>query len=313
MPFSTITGTGFHQPERVVTNDDLAKLVNTDDAWIRRRTGIRTRRIAAADEQVSDLAAPAARMAMRSAGLPSDAIDMVIVATCSARDRCPSTAAEVAGRLGLTNAVCFDINNACAGFSTALNVAENSIRADQSRHALVIGAEKMSDVTDWSDRSSCILLGDGAGAVIVSPGERRGIHPAEWGTDPRLRDNVTIRGSWEADFTQNGASVFRWATSMMASTARKAVARAGLDIENIGAFIAHQANLRIIEPIVDDLGLGHALIARDVVESGNTSAASIPLALSKLSHSGELPAGVPTLLLSFGGGLSWSSQVILSP
>jgi 3-oxoacyl-[acyl-carrier-protein] synthase-3 len=313
MPSSAITGTGYHQPERVLTNDDLARLVETNDEWIQRRTGIRERRIAAPEEQVADLAVPAGRMALTSAGLAPEELDMVIVATCSARDRCPSTASETAGRIGATSAVCFDVNNACAGFSTALGIADAAVQAGQARNALVIGAEKLSDVTDWTDRSSCILLGDGAGAAVVSAGEAPGVFPTVWGTDTSKRDSVTIRGAWDATFTQSGPEVFRWATTAMVGVAREAVERAGLGMDDVGALVTHQANLRIIEPLAERIGLGHAIVARDVIHSGNTSAASVPLALAKLSHAGEIPSGTPTLLLAFGGGLSWAAQVVLAP
>ncbi len=209
--------------------------------------------------------------------------------------------------------MCFDVNNGCAGFSTSLGLADGAIRLGQAHNVLVIGAEKMSDVVNWDDRSSCILLGDGAGALVVSASGLRGVFPTVWGTDVTRRDRVTIRGAWNATFAQSGPEVFRWATSEMVAVAHEAVGRAGMEMSEIGALVTHQANLRIIEPLVEKIGLGHAVIARDVMYSGNTSAASVPLALAKLLDGAEIEEGTPTLLLTFGGGLSWAAQVVLAP
>jgi 3-oxoacyl-[acyl-carrier-protein] synthase-3 len=313
MPGTRIAAVGHHQPEHVLTNDDLARMVETDDAWIRRRTGIVTRRIART-ESVTDMASAAAGKALAAAGLAPTDVDMVVVATCTAIERCPNTATRVAGRLGIPAAVGFELNNACAGFCTALATADHAVQAGAARHALVIGAEKMSDVTDWTDRSSCILLGDGAGAVIVSGGgEGDGIGPVVWGSDPTGGDAVLIDGGWHPRFHQDGRAVYRWATTAMAPLAVEACRRAGIVPADLGAIVTHQANLRIIEAVVRQLGADRAVVARDVVESGNTSAASIPLALAKLVERGEVPSGAPTLLLGFGGGLSWAAQVVAFP
>jgi 3-oxoacyl-[acyl-carrier-protein] synthase-3 len=320
-----IAALGHYQPEHVLTNDDLATMVDTNDEWIRRRTGIVTRRIAR-EESVTDLAAAAAAKALAASGVAPADIGLVTVATCSARDRCPSTAAEVAGRLGIPDAVAYDLNNGCAGFTTALATADHAVRAGAARHALVIGAEKMSDVTDWTDRGSCVLLGDGAGAAVVSaaagadgtgaagePAGRPGIGPVVWGSDPGRAEAVRLRGAWQPRFAQDGQTVFRWATTELAPLAREACARAGLTPADLGGIVTHQANLRIIEALADRVNAPQAVIARDVVESGNTSAASIPLALSKLVEAGQLPSGAPVLLFAFGGGLSWAGQVVTAP
>jgi 3-oxoacyl-[acyl-carrier-protein] synthase-3 len=312
---SRITALGHYQPSRVLTNLDLEDLVETNDAWIRQRTGIATRRIAAEEETVADMAAEAAAKALAAAGLEPSDIGLVTVATCSNRDRCPSTAAQVAARLGIPSAVCFDLNNGCAGFCTALATADHTLRAGAAKHALVIGAEKMSDVLDWTDRSTCILLGDGAGAAVLSATENEGgIGPVVWGSDPSRGDAVRLMGSWQPRFAQEGQSVFRWATSELPAMAREACARAGLTPADLGGVVTHQANLRIIESLTRHLGLPEdVVIARDVVDSGNTSAASVPLALSKLVESGQLPSGAPVLLFAFGGGLSWAGQVVTCP
>ncbi|MER6304562.1 beta-ketoacyl-ACP synthase III [Streptomyces sp. NPDC001657] len=314
MPGSRITAMGHYQPRRVLTNDDLAALVDTSDEWIRRRTGIATRRIAAPDESVTDLAATAAGKALAASGLEPSDIGLITVATCTAIDRCPSIAAQVAARLGLPSPVAFDLNNGCAGFCTALACADHTLRAGAARHALVIGAEKMSDVTDWTDRRSCVLLGDGAGAAVLSATGTAGIGPVVWGSDPSRGDAVRLVDDWHPHFAQEGQTVFRWATGELPAIARDACARAGLALTDLAGVVTHQANLRIIDAVIRQLDLPEStVVAHDVVESGNTSAASVPLALSKLTERGELSPGAPVLLLAFGGGLSWAGQVVTCP
>lgn len=318
MTASRIAALGHHQPHRVLTNDDLAAMVDTSDAWIRQRTGIATRHIAGEDETVADMAVAAAGKALAAAGLDPSEIDLVVVATSSAMDRSPSTAAQVAARLGMTAPASYDLNNACAGFTTALAAADHSVRAGAARHALVIGAEKMSDLTDWSDRSTCVLLGDGAGAAVVSAtdaaaGTLPGVGPVVWGSDPTRADAVRLAGAWQPRFAQDGQAVFRWATTTLAPIAEEACRRAGVAAGELGGIVTHQANLRIIEAVVRELGAPQAVVARDVVDSGNTSAASVPLAFSKLVERGELTPGAPVLLLGFGGGLSWAGQVVGCP
>ncbi|MEU0594658.1 MULTISPECIES: beta-ketoacyl-ACP synthase III [Streptomyces] len=316
MPGNRIAAMGHHQPSRVLSNADLEQMVETSDDWIRRRTGIATRRIAGEDESVTDMAAAAAAKALAASGLAPAEIGFVTVATCSAMDRCPSIAAQVAARLGIPSAVCFDLNNGCAGFTTALAGADHALRAGAARHALVVGAEKMSDVTDWSDRRTCVLLADGAGAAVISPTEAGddGIGPVVWGSDPTRGDAVRLRDSWQPKFTQEGQTVFRWATTELPAFVEDACRRAGIATTDLTAVVTHQANLRIIEALTRRLALrDDVVIARDVVDSGNTSAASVPLALSKLVERGEVPAGAPVLLFSFGGGLSWAGQVVACP
>ncbi|MET9296496.1 beta-ketoacyl-ACP synthase III [Streptomyces sp. NPDC003077] len=342
MPGARITALGHYQPSRVLTNDDLARMVETSDDWIRRRTGIATRRIADEAESVTDMAAAAAEKALAASGLDPRDIGLVTVATCSAVDRCPSIAAQVAGRLGLPSPVAFDLNNGCAGFCTALATADHALRAGAARHALVIGAEKMSDVTDWTDRSTCVLLADGAGAAVLSASESdgvgsgadgigfgadgigsgtegnsfgtAGIGPVVWGSDPSRGDYVRLVDEWQPRFTQEGQAVYRWATAELPGLAREACRRAGIEPGELAGVVTHQANLRLIEAVLRQLDLPEdVVIAQDVVESGNTSAASVPLALSKLVERGELPSGGKVLLLSFGGGMSWAGQVVECP
>jgi 3-oxoacyl-[acyl-carrier-protein] synthase-3 len=312
---SRIVSLGHYQPSRVLTNDDLAQMVDTNDAWIQDRVGIQTRRIAAPEETVADMAAFAAEKALAASGLGSTDIDMVAVATCSSVDRCPNVATRVANKLGIHAPAAFDINTACSGFSYALGTVDHAIRAGAARNALVIGAEKLSDLTDWTDRSTAILFGDGAGAAVVSgvPGdEPGGIGPVVWGSAPEKGDTLKIEG-WRPYIVQEGQAVFRWATTALAPFATQACERAGVDPADIAAFVAHQANVRIIDGIAKRLNLPNAVVARDIVESGNTSAASVPLALSKLVERREVPSGAPVLLFGFGGGLTYAGQVVRCP
>ncbi|MFI5532525.1 beta-ketoacyl-ACP synthase III [Kitasatospora sp. NPDC051853] len=314
MTASRIVALGHYQPPKVLSNDDLATLVDTDDEWIRSRVGIRTRHIAE-DETLVDLATGAAQKALANSGLMPDQIDLVVVATCTATERSPYTAAAVAARLGVKSPAAYDINTVCSGFSYALATADHAIRAGSATRALVIGAERMSDTIDWSDRTTCVIFADGAGAAVLEavPDERAGIGPVLWGTEPDKGDAVVITG-WDPTISQQGQTVFRWATTQLAPLARQACAKAGLEPSELRGFVAHQANLRIIDAIAAKLGLAEdAVVARDVVESGNTSAASIPLALSKLVERGELRSGDPVLLFGFGGGLAYAGQVVRCP
>ncbi|MBC2865344.1 beta-ketoacyl-ACP synthase III [Streptomyces mexicanus] len=312
---SRITAVGHYQPAKVLTNEDLASLVDTSDEWITSRVGIRTRHIAGADEPVDELAAHAAAKALAAAGLAPADIDLVLVATCTALDRSPNTAARVAARLGVPGPAAMDVNVVCAGFTHALATADHTVRAGAATRALVIGAEKMSDVTDWSDRSTCVLVGDGAGAAVVEacpPGTRPGVGPVLWGSVPELGHLVRVEGT-PPRFAQEGQSVYRWATTHLPPLARQTCERAGVSPEDLAAVVLHQANLRIVEPLAEKLGAARAVIARDVCDSGNTSAASIPLALSKLVEQGAVTAGDPVLLFGFGGNLSYAGQVVRCP
>jgi 3-oxoacyl-[acyl-carrier-protein] synthase-3 len=312
---SRVISIGHYQPSRILTNDDLAEMVDTNDAWIRDRVGIAARRIAAADETVADMASAAAEKALASSGLSASDIDLVVVATCSSVDRCPNVATRVASRLGIKAPAAYDLNTACSGFSYALGTADHAIRAGAARNAIVIGAEKLSDVTDWTDRTTAVLFGDGAGAAVVTAvaeGERPGVGPVVWGSAPERGDVLKIEG-WRPYIKQEGQAVFRWATTALAPYAQAALDRAGVQGSEIAAFVAHQANTRIIDGIVKRLDLPNAIVLKDLVESGNTSAASIPLALSKAIERREIPSGAPVLLFGFGGGLTYAGQVIHCP
>jgi 3-oxoacyl-[acyl-carrier-protein] synthase III len=306
---------GGYQPDRVVTNDDLAKVVDTSDEWIRSRVGIESRRIAADDESVTDIAEAAGAKALAASGLAPSAIDLVIVATCSSLVPMPSVSAQVAYRLGIVAPGAYDLNAACAGFCYALGTAANAVSAGSARNVLVIGAEKMSSWVDWTDRSTCIIFADGAGAAVVSPsedGEPAGIGPVVWGSAGDQSHRIIVTGRTGA-MQQDGQAVFRWATTAMAPVALEACARAGVTPADITAFVPHQANLRIIEAIAKKLGIPRERVADDIVHAGNTSSASIPLALSRMAEQGRLQPGTPALLIGFGAGLSYAAQVIALP
>ncbi|MEU9664256.1 beta-ketoacyl-ACP synthase III [Streptomyces bobili] len=312
---SRITAVGHYQPAKVLTNEDLAKLVDTNDEWIRSRVGIRTRHIAGPDEPVDDLAAHAAAKALAAAGLTPQDIDLVVVATSTAVNRSPNMAARVSARLGIPGPAAMDVNVVCAGFTHALATADHTVRAGAATRALVIGADKMSEVADWTDRTTCVLVGDGAGAAVVEAcpvGTEPGIGPVLWGSVPEMGNAVRIEGQ-PARFAQEGQSVYRWATTRLPPLAREACERAGLAPEDLAAVVLHQANLRIIEPLAAKIGAVNAVVARDVTESGNTSAASIPLAFSKLVEQGAITSGDPVLLFGFGGNLSYAGQVVRCP
>ncbi|WP_217239147.1 beta-ketoacyl-ACP synthase III [Streptomyces sp. AC555_RSS877] len=310
---SRIAAVGHYQPARVLTNEELAGMVDTSDEWIRSRVGIRTRRIAGPDEPVDELAAHAAAKALAAAGLTPADIDLVLVATSTAVDRSPNMAARVAARLGIPSPAAMDLNVVCAGFTHALATADHTLRAGAATRALVIGADKMSEVADWTDRTTCVLVGDGAGAAVVEPAETEpGIGPVLWGSVPEMGHAVRIEGQ-PARFAQEGQSVYRWATTQLPPLARQACERAGFTPADLAAVVLHQANLRIIEPLAEKLGAVNAVIARDVTESGNTSAASIPLAFSKLVEQGSISTGDPVLLFGFGGNLSYAGQVVRCP
>ncbi|WP_435610426.1 beta-ketoacyl-ACP synthase III [Streptomyces sp. C10-9-1] len=315
MTGSRVVAVGHYQPARVLTNDDLAAMVDTSDAWIRSRVGISTRHIGGPDEPVDELAAHAGAKALASAGLTPADVDLVLVATSTAEHRSPNTAARVAARLGMGAPAVMDLNVVCAGFTHALATADHTVRAGAATRALVIGADKMGDIADWTDRSTCVLVGDGAGAAVVEaagPGQEAGIGPVVWGSVPEMGHAVRIEGT-PPRFAQEGQAVYRWATTQLPPIARRVCEQAGLAPEDLAAVVLHQANLRIIEPVAQRIGAVNAVVARDVVDSGNTSAASVPMALSKLVERGEIASGDPVLLFGFGGNLSYAGQVIRCP
>ena len=314
MTGARVLSVGHYQPARVVTNETLAQMVDTNDEWIQRRVGIRERRWAGPEETVDVMAAGAGRDALHKSGTPIEEVDTVIVATCTALDRSPNMAARVALSLGMRNhPATIDVNTACSGFPYALAIAQQSIAFGSSRTALVIGSEKLTDTTDFADRNTCVLTADAAGALVVTASPEQEISPVVWGSVPELGDAVRIERQNGDKLAQNGQAVFRWTTVQLPEIAKKVVTQAGLRPNDLGAIVLHQANLRIIEALARNIGAEHAIIATDVINSGNTSAASIPLALSKLLESTQIARGTPILLFAFGGGLTYAGQVIKAP
>ncbi|MFB9909130.1 beta-ketoacyl-ACP synthase III [Allokutzneria oryzae] len=312
---SRLLGFGSAQGDRVVTNDDMAKVVDTSDEWIRSRVGIAERRLATEEQTLPVLATEAGRAALADAGVDPSEVDTVLVATCTMPVPIPNVAARVADSLGISGAGAFDINAACAGFCYALATASDMVRSGTARYVLVIGAERFSNWVDWQDRSTSIIFADGAGATVVGPCDEPRIGPVSWTSRGDLSSTI---GVTEQNFLyQEGQSVFRWATTEVWPTAERAVERAGLKLSDIDALIPHQANLRIVESIARSLrGKGareDMLVAKDIVHSGNTSAASIPIAIDHMRKAGELSSGDVLLLVGFGAGLVSAGQVVVCP
>lgn len=310
-PGAAILALGEYQPSRVVTNADLEARVDTTDEWIQSRVGVRERRIAGADDTVVSMAVAAGGKAIAASGLAADDIDLVIVATCTQTDQIPNAAASVAAKLGISAPGAFDLNAACAGFCYALGVASDAVRGGSARNVLVIGSEKLSDWVDWTDRSTCVIFADGAGAAVVSGSAEQGIGPVVWGSSGERADKIYLRD--HKYLYQEGQAVFRWTTTELYPVALEALERAGVAPSELTAFVPHQANLRIIESIAKRLGAPQALIARDIVTAGNTSSASVPLALSRMVGRGELPSGSTVLTLGYGAGLAYAAQVLTVP
>lgn len=322
--FSRILAIGGERGELVVTNDDIAGPIDSSDEWIRQRTGIVTRRRAGADKDVLDLAEAAANKALHAAGLVGADIDAVILSTITHMHMTPSGAAILAERIGATPAAAYDVSAACAGYAYGIGQADALVRAGLARHVLVIGAEKLSEIIDPTDRSISFLLGDGAGAAIVGPSDTPGIGPTVWGSDGAKATAIRQTHSWTElredpslgwpTLRQDGPTVFKWAGFQMAPIAEKAMAEAGVTAEDIQVFIPHQANMRIIDQMKKQLGLPDTVvIARDIAETGNTSAASIPLAAERLLAEGQAKSGDLALQIGFGAGLVYAAQVVVLP
>ncbi|MGZ4638262.1 MAG: beta-ketoacyl-ACP synthase III [Actinomycetes bacterium] len=318
-----ILGVGGYRPTRVVTNAEICERIDSSDEWIRERSGIESRRFAAPDESVVDMCLEAAGKAIAHAGLLPEQVGAVIVATVTHPLQTPSAATDVAHRLGAIDAAAFDVSAACAGFCYGVSMANDMVRGGSAEHVLVIGCEKLSDFTDSYDRSTAFIFGDGAGAVVIGPSDEPGIAPTVWGSDGSQYDAITQRASWidvrdhNVEFpmlTMQGQKVFRWAVWQMAPVAKKALEVAGITADDLGAFIPHQANMRIIDAMVKTLGLPADLpVARDIRETGNTSAASIPLAMERMLEQGEAKSGDLALLIGFGAGLVYAAQVVRLP
>ena len=322
--FSRILGLGVARGERIVTNDEIAGPIESSDEWIRQRTGMVTRVRAAADTSLLDLAEAASRSALDNAGIAATEVDAVILSTISFPHMTPGGAPTLATRLGIDAPAAWDISAACAGYCYAIAQADALVRSGQSRNVLVIGAEKMTDFIDPTDRSISFLLGDGAGAVVIGASSHAGIGPTVWGSDGSGADLIRQTNSWLElrddpslpfpTLRQEGPSVFKWASFKMAPVASEAIAAAGLTPADIAAFIPHQANMRIIDQMVKQIGLPDSVVvARDIADSGNTSAASIPLATERLYREGLVKSGDLALQIGFGAGLVYAAQVVELP
>ena len=310
-----ILGLGSTQPEQVVTNDDLSKIMDTTDQWIRDRVGIIERRFAAKGQTAEDMGVVAGSKALADAGLTPSDVDTVIVANCTSMVPIPNAAAQVADRIGVKAAGAFDLNAACAGFCYSLGVASDLVRAGSAGRVLVIGTEKLTDVVDPHDRANAIIFADGAGAAVVGPAEEAGIGPVVWGSAGDMVDLIYMR---DAKYIyQEGQSVFRWASVQIAPIAMRALDAAGVDPSEVDVLIPHQANLRIVEAIAKRLRARGArrdmVVADDIVHSGNTSSASIPMAMDHMRAEGRINSGDVALLVGFGAGLSYAGQVVNCP
>ncbi len=320
----SIIGTGSYVPEKILTNAELEKLVETSDEWITSRTGIRERRIAADDQATSDLAAAAAKAAMEDAGIEAEEIDLILVATVTPDMFFPSTACFVQTKIGAKNAACFDVSAACAGFLYAMEVAQQFITSHTYDTILVIGAEKLSCIVDWKDRNTCVLFGDGAGAAILRHrGGAHGVISTFMASDGGLADILSIPGGGSRNpitaetvgtgfncIKMLGKETYKHAVISMLDAAQKALAAANLKPEDLACIIPHQANLRIIEAIADRMKLPLDRFMVNLDRYGNTSAAAVAIALDEANRTGRMKEGDYILLVVFGGGLTWASSVI---
>jgi len=315
--YSRITGTGKYLPEKILTNHDLEKMVDTSDEWIRARTGIERRHIAAEGEATSHLAEKAASEALDSAGLGPDDIEMVVVGTCTPDLILPNPACLLQERMGMTGPA-FSVEAACSGFVYALTIADQFIRSGQVERSLVVGAETMSRLIDWTDRETCVLFGDGAGAVILEASEEQGVIYSDIGADGQYRSllyadagvSQVKEGGGSAELKMKGNEVFKVAVRTLEATADKVLADNNLEQGDIDWFVPHQANLRIITATAKRLGLDMERVVLTVKDHGNTSAASIPMALDTAVRDGRIKRGDLLLLEAFGGGFTWGSSLL---
>lgn len=317
-----ITGIGGYRPKRIVPNSEIVDRIDSSDEWIRERSGIIERRWAGEGESVIDMSIFAAEPALAMAGVTGAELDAVVVATVSWPYQTPAAAPLVAERLGSKGAA-FDISAACAGYCHGIAVAADMVRGGSARHVLVVGVERLSDFTSRDDRGTAFIFGDGAGAAVVGPSDTPGIGPTIWGSDGAQWEVISQTDSWidvhEKDLGwphigMQGQTVFRWAVWGMAPVAQRALDAAGVAAEQLDAFIPHQANVRIIDAMAKQLKLPDGIaIARDIAYTGNTSAASVPLAMERMVRKGEIPSGGLALQIGFGAGLSYAAQVVVIP
>jgi 3-oxoacyl-[acyl-carrier-protein] synthase-3 len=313
----TITGLGCHVPERVMTNDDLREFVDTTDEWVISRTGIRERRIAKPEEAMTDIALPACLRALEMAGVDAATVDLLVVATITPDMAFPSTAALLADQLGMPDAAAYDLSAGCTGFMYAIAQAYAMVAAGLAKRALVVGGDVLSKILDWSDRSTLVLFGDGAGAVMLEATEQGGFLGFELGADGAGGDSLWLPGSGSRLFEDperfvkmNGREVFKFATRVMVSSAQAILAECGKTVDEIDVYVPHQANIRIINHAAEKLGIPEEKIVVNVDRYGNTSSGSIPLALADAADDGRLEPGKLVLMTGMGAGLTWGSALI---
>ena len=326
-PHTAILGVGAYRPVRSVPNSEVIDAIDSTDEWIQQRSGIKARRWAGPDESVQMMSVAASRIAIERAGLDVAQIDCVVVATVSHLLQTPAVATAIAHELG-TNAAAFDISAACSGFCHGISLASDFVRAGSARHVLVIGVERLTDILDLNDRGTAFIFADGAGAAVVGPSDTPGIGPVVWGSDGEQFDLIRQREDWRdvvgtpdapgsgvmPHLVMQGNPVFRWASFAMAKIGQQALDRAGITLDELDVFVPHQANMRIIDAMARSMKLpAHVRIARDIAEQGNSSAASVPLALDTMMAAGEARSGDTALLIAFGAGLSYAAQVVTVP
>jgi 3-oxoacyl-[acyl-carrier-protein] synthase-3 len=323
-PYARILGVGGYRPSRVVPNEEILKHIDSSDEWIRSRSGIATRHWAGPDETVAEMSLAAAGKAIAASGITAEQIGAVVVSTVSHFKQTPSIATEIAYRLGTHKPAAFDISAACAGFGYGLALAKGMIVEGSAEYVLVIGVERLSDLTDREDRSTAFLFGDGAGAAVVGPAKEPAMGPTVWGSEGDKSETITQTVAWDAyrdgpverfpALHQEGQTVFRWAVFAMAKIAVEALEAAGITAADLDVFIPHQANMRIIDSLAKTLKLPeHVAVARDVETTGNTSAASIPLAMERMLATGQAKSGDVALIIGFGAGLVYAATVVTLP
>lgn len=314
---SVIIGTGGYLPEKILTNSDIEKIVDTSDEWITSRTGIKQRHIAAENEKTSDMAIMAARTALKKAAINASDIDLVIVATTTPDNTFPSTAVIVQSSLSLKNAAAFDVQAVCSGFIYALSIADSFIKTGQAKNVLVIGAEKMSCILDWTDRNTCVLFGDGAGAVILqaSDDKNRGVIYSKLHADGSYKDILHTNGGASSTGTvgkvhMQGQEVFKHAVSKMSESVKESLLYNSLNVNDIAAFVPHQANARILDMVAKKLHIAEDKVVSMVSQHANTSAASIPLAIADADSKGKFKINDLVVLTAIGGGLTWGTCLV---
>jgi 3-oxoacyl-[acyl-carrier-protein] synthase III len=321
---AAVLGLGSYRPRRIVTNHEIVDAIDSSDEWIQQRSGIVTRRFADPDETVQMMSVAASRQAIERAGLSPEQIDCVVVATVSHLLQTPAVATAISHELGTNQAAAFDISAACAGFCHGIALASDLVRAGSAGHVLVVGVERLSDITNRNDRGTAFIFADGAGAAVVGPAEAEGIGPVVWGSDGEQFDLIRQSEDWRdviasdapamPHLVMQGNAVFRWAAFAMAKVAQQALDRAGVTVDDLDVFVPHQANMRIIDAMARAMKLpGTVRIARDIADQGNTSAASVPLALDRMIEEGDARSGDTALLIAFGAGLAYAAQVVTVP